>query len=678
MGRDARRRTRRLGLALAATAGAVAALEGSAAAAIPLTLDPVGGEVAPTISGGNEFNGIPDVAMNAAGDFVVAWRHGTENGGEIFVRAYRADGTPRSGEVRVSSATDHLFPLEDPSVAIDATGDFVVAWNRDSVTSTGQSVGFVRRYTAGATPAVPATRLAEAADGNAVVGRDAVGMDGAGNYTVAFRKGGTGHGDCQGVVVRRFRPSGSGTQADARVGADAAWAGCLHDPMLATASTGATVLIVQESVVGDFAYWRVWRRTVAPSGTPALSNAQTVESFRSYGGDPPAVDIADDGSIVVAFTDEKVSESAFDARFQGHDGVWVKHYDPSRVLTDTERANQGSDRAPLQPSVAISDSGSRWLATWADDPGRDGDGTSVRARSFARGQRGPVTQVNVNAVGDQRVPAATMGPGGDAVLAWQSTVPFTVDAGGLVYRFTATAALLRRFSTQGTSPSRPPQAELGRPLTAGAVEAESDAVPLSIDCPQQRAASCGLDLAATAPTATLRASASATVGRRSFRVPAGRVTRVRLGLSAAARAALRARGRLALRITAVARAGSRAKTYRGTMTVLGRQATAQATAAGVVTARVLGGAWVAEGDAVVTAFDGRAVAAAARLRTGPGVVRSVRLQLRAVQRAKLRAGKPVRLRLVAAAPSPLFAAARLDDPFPRVLATRTLTVLPPN
>ncbi len=531
-----------------------------------------------------------------------------------------------------------------------------------------------------AVPSTASRRLADVNEGDLLLERNAVGMDGNGRYTIVFTKAGD-------VFTRRYDHDGSATRPDSQIGRDEQIvSGRTGYPAIATASTGATVVHYQfrvdDSASGVPTWWSVVAR-VESAGSPAPLPARvSIEQVKYYAAGGAVVDVADDGSFVATFLDTVVGERVLDPALNGPLKLFVKRFDAAGVLTDTERVNQGSERTVLEgPQAAIANSGRNWVVTWADDPGRDGQGTSVRARSFARGQRGPASQVNVTPDGDQQLPAVAMGPGGQAIVAWQSTVRFTVGAGtGFTQTFRPTATLLRRFDVDGGGGRNSlPASAVGAPLSAERVEATANdaALPLDLSCPAQRQTTCTFDVTARAASARLGASAaSAVTGRRTFRVRSGRVTSVQLGLSGAARSALRARGRLALRMTVAARAGEKARTYRGPVTLLARQASAIATAAGVADVRVLGGRWVSEADAVVRAFDGRALAATARLRTGPGLVRSVRLALGAAQRAKLRAGRAVRLRIVVSERNPLAEALGDLEPAMRILVQRSVAVLP--
>ncbi len=83
--------------------------------------------------------------MDAVGDFVVAWADYTyDNGYKILAQRYTSTGIAVSFNVAVNgfSTTIHA----DPSVAMDATGDFVVAW---SSAGDGSSYGvFAQRFNA--------------------------------------------------------------------------------------------------------------------------------------------------------------------------------------------------------------------------------------------------------------------------------------------------------------------------------------------------------------------------------------------------------------------------------------------------------------------------------------------------------------------------------------------------
>ena len=74
----------------------------------------------------------PDVAMDPKGDFVVVWASNGEvasSAWSIYAREYPVGTTP-SGEILVTSDMSNLYDEKsNPTVSIDATDDFVVAWD---------------------------------------------------------------------------------------------------------------------------------------------------------------------------------------------------------------------------------------------------------------------------------------------------------------------------------------------------------------------------------------------------------------------------------------------------------------------------------------------------------------------------------------------------------------------
>jgi hypothetical protein len=66
----------------------------------------------------------PSVATDAAGNFVVTWASLSPSALGVFGRFFSSLGDPQAGEFRVNNSTW----ADQPSVAVDADGDFVVVW----------------------------------------------------------------------------------------------------------------------------------------------------------------------------------------------------------------------------------------------------------------------------------------------------------------------------------------------------------------------------------------------------------------------------------------------------------------------------------------------------------------------------------------------------------------------
>ncbi|OAI52677.1 hypothetical protein AYO47_01160 [Planctomyces sp. SCGC AG-212-M04] len=99
-----------------------------------------------------DFQTQPTVAMNASGEFVISWINErvwtTQYGGQdtwenIYARRFDADGTALGDDFRVNAAGDAHRTMLEVAIADD--GSFIAAWNvHDSPSNSSQSV--IRRY----------------------------------------------------------------------------------------------------------------------------------------------------------------------------------------------------------------------------------------------------------------------------------------------------------------------------------------------------------------------------------------------------------------------------------------------------------------------------------------------------------------------------------------------------
>ncbi len=87
----------------------------------------------------------PSIAMDADGDFVISWFSYDQDGGDdgVYAQRYQADGTAAGNEFLVNTET--ASNQREPSIAMDADGDFVISWF--SHDQDGSSYGvYAQRY----------------------------------------------------------------------------------------------------------------------------------------------------------------------------------------------------------------------------------------------------------------------------------------------------------------------------------------------------------------------------------------------------------------------------------------------------------------------------------------------------------------------------------------------------
>src|SRR5262249_3511343 len=126
----------------------------------------------------------PAVAADGAGNFVVVWQsfaQDTPLSWGVFGQRYDSTGLPLGGEFEVNSYT--TGDQGEPSVGADGAGNFVVVW--DSGFQDGSYLGvFGRRYDASGVPLGGEFQVNTYTTGRQ--GPAAVAVDGAGNFVVVW------------------------------------------------------------------------------------------------------------------------------------------------------------------------------------------------------------------------------------------------------------------------------------------------------------------------------------------------------------------------------------------------------------------------------------------------------------------------------------------------------------
>ncbi len=154
-----------------------------------------------TFTKGSQQNAV--IASDAAGNYVVVWQSANQDGDSngVYGRRYNAAGNPLGAEFQIAQTT--VGAQDNPSVAMNASGRFVVTWQGSGVGDTDTGV-FARIYNASGTPAtdefaVPAELTGSQTDSG-------VGIDSAGNFVVTWS--GVGIEDADGIYARRFNAAG--------------------------------------------------------------------------------------------------------------------------------------------------------------------------------------------------------------------------------------------------------------------------------------------------------------------------------------------------------------------------------------------------------------------------------------------------------------------------------------
>ena len=264
-----------------------------------------------------DWQQVPSVAMDAEGDFVVTWTSEKQDGGApgamgsggVFAQRFDAAGSTLGAEFQVNSFVDGDQGY--PQVAMDADGNFVVAWFSEGQDGSGYGV-YAQRYDAAG--ALQGSEFPVNATTAGSQSYPSVAMDADGDFVVAWSSYGQ-DGDGGGIFAQRFdgaeRVEGD---FDGDGKADLLWRNPATgqtvvwlmdgDAKLAEGSIGTVPSTWEIAGTGDFngdgkadVLWRnsatgtavVWQmnglETAAAQSIGAVPTAWTVEQLRDTNGD---------------------------------------------------------------------------------------------------------------------------------------------------------------------------------------------------------------------------------------------------------------------------------------------------------------------------------------------------------------------------------------------------------
>jgi hypothetical protein len=343
------------------------------------------------------------VAMDPDGNYVVVWgaAEGAGDNYGIFARRFNAAGVAQGDEFRVNTYTTDY--QNAPSVAMDADGDFVVAWN-----SYGQDLGgggkyaggaYAQRYNAAGVPQGGEFRVNTFTIDHQ--GDTSVAMSPSGNFVISwlsYNQDGSGIG----VYAQRFDAAGipqgtefrlnqftTGNQTNAIVAMD--------DAGNITATWGTQT---QTSPTLD-----IEARRFDAAGNP-LGNEFSVNNLTANDQFNPDLAVDADGDFVVTWQTDT-----------GGVRIKARRYDSAGVAQGGEFAVSSFESQ--MPHVAMAGDG-RFVIVWGWQPDGSSNGIFARAYDAAGNPRGGEFRVNSTTANNQNLHGVAMNDDGDFVVAWGS------------------------------------------------------------------------------------------------------------------------------------------------------------------------------------------------------------------------------------------------------------------
>jgi hypothetical protein len=297
------------------------------------------------------------IAMNAAGNFVIAWQSLGQDGDAFgtFARRYNQAGSPVGSEFLVNIFTTNSQHV--PSVAMDAAGDFVITWSSEGQDddSTFQGNVFARRYSSTGSPISSEFRVNTYTTDTQYASR--IAMDAAGDFVITWLSR-EQDGNNLGVYAQRYGSTGSPIGTEFRVNT---YTDSKQDsPAIAMDSNGDFV-ITWMSYIEDGSSYGIYAQRYSSTGSPVGTEFR-VNTYTSRYQTFPTIAMDSDGDFVVAWSSGDVY--AGEGQEGDYYGIYAQRYGSTGSPVGTEfHVNTYTSSWQFYPSAAM-DSDGDFVITW--------------------------------------------------------------------------------------------------------------------------------------------------------------------------------------------------------------------------------------------------------------------------------------------------------------------------
>jgi Ca2+-binding RTX toxin-like protein len=361
---------------------------------------------------GNQSNS--KVAIDQNGNFVISWTSFDQNGvGGIYAQRYNIDGQRQGSEFLVNStitATNQSIP----TVAMDATGNFIISWT--SFDEFGNSNGvYAKRYNSSG--GAQGSEFQVDTNSNNFLLNPTVVMNGNGNFVISWTQFDVTGSNGFETYARLYDNTGVAANSEFKV--NTTHADAQYSPTVAIAPNGSFVISwssnLQDNIPANAddqsdsgVYAQRYNSNGVPQGVEFKVNTQTVndQSFST-------IAIDQNGNFVIAWQSENQDGSDY--------GIYAQRYNSAGVAQGSEfRVNTQTANEQSAPKIAMDTTGN-FVISWQSNL-QDGSGYGVYAQRYnsAGVAQGGEFKVNTQTTNDQSIPTVAMNGKGDFVVSWTS------------------------------------------------------------------------------------------------------------------------------------------------------------------------------------------------------------------------------------------------------------------
>ena len=285
---------------------------------------------------GNTMQDSPTIAIDGAGNFVIAWTDGRNYGfnPDIYYQRYNSFGIAQGVNTKANDDVGSTWPVQwYPAIAIDGAGNFVIAWQDYRNSRYNPDIYYQRYNSAGTAQGV--NTKANDDSGSAHQWYPAIAMDGVGNFVIAWED--YRNGDNSDIYYQRY--NSAGTAQGVNIKANDVGIADQAKPTIAMDGGGSFVIAWENHRYNNKGiYYQRYNSAGTAQGVNTKANDDSGSTYQWY----PAIAMDGVGNFVIVWEDFSGGSNNSDVigqRFYSNGGFKDGNY---RIVADGPNHCEGS------------------------------------------------------------------------------------------------------------------------------------------------------------------------------------------------------------------------------------------------------------------------------------------------------------------------------------------------
>jgi len=362
----------------------------------------------------------PAVAYDGAGNYIVAWQDSINGNWDIYAQRFDSEGIALGLQFKVNVTNSEA--QQEPAVAADDQGNFVVVWHDDRNNGTTNWDIYAQRYNSSGVAQGANFRVNDDDASGHYQFTPWVSLDTAGNFVVAwidYKFGATSYD----IFARRFNSSGTALATSFKVNTDTAFA--QYQPHLSHDAAGNFVIAWWDEKSGNA---DIYAQRYDASGTAQGVNFKVNDNAGTSFQGVPSISTDGSGNFVIGWEDWR----------NGNADVYAQRYDATGTALGANFKVNDNAGTSFQGVPAMSaDTAGNFLVSW--DDWRSGNSDIYARRYNSSGTAlGASFLVNPGEAGSNQYSAA-VAMGSSFMVVWQDSVNGHWDIYGRLYDDTGSA-----------------------------------------------------------------------------------------------------------------------------------------------------------------------------------------------------------------------------------------------